>query len=175
MHFTIFIFLLQLFTQPVNPPQFEAQVLDDNVAIGYGLAIGDVDGDGISDYSTGSSLAGSSGIALVFSGATGELLHRFDGFKAGDGLGGAVLNQASNAALQLFNLRFSRQTELKADDRGLQILTQAGYRPMAAVETLQILQAAAPGSSMPEFLRSHPLSESRIQALAQQYQAAQNR
>ena len=26
-------------------PKFEAQVIDNNVAIGYGLAIGDVDGD----------------------------------------------------------------------------------------------------------------------------------
>src|SRR5258706_133425 len=29
----------------LNEPKFQAQVLDDNVAIGYGLAIGDVDGD----------------------------------------------------------------------------------------------------------------------------------
>jgi len=30
---------------PFNEPKFQAQVLDNNVAIGYGLAIGDVDGD----------------------------------------------------------------------------------------------------------------------------------
>src|SRR5258706_2749712 len=29
----------------INEPKFPAQVVDDNVAIGYGLAIGDVDGD----------------------------------------------------------------------------------------------------------------------------------
>ena len=35
---------------PTPPqPQFEEQVLDEEVAIGYGLAIGDVDGDGKSD------------------------------------------------------------------------------------------------------------------------------
>lgn len=32
-----------------QPLKFEAQTIDDNVAIGYGLAIGDVDGDGKSD------------------------------------------------------------------------------------------------------------------------------
>jgi hypothetical protein len=32
-----------------NPPQFEQQTLDDQVEIGYGLAIGDVDGDGKPD------------------------------------------------------------------------------------------------------------------------------
>lgn len=42
----ILYFLLTLqFLIPQTEPKFEAQVLDDNVAIGYGLAIGDVDGD----------------------------------------------------------------------------------------------------------------------------------
>lgn len=39
-----FILALQFFVSQ-EPPAFEAQVIDDNVAIGYGLAIGDVDGD----------------------------------------------------------------------------------------------------------------------------------
>jgi hypothetical protein len=30
-------------------PRFEAQTIDDNIAIGYGLALGDVDGDGKTD------------------------------------------------------------------------------------------------------------------------------
>ncbi|MGC1239977.1 MAG: VCBS repeat-containing protein [Chryseosolibacter sp.] len=45
MHLTVFILALGFLVQRVDPPKFEAQVLDDNVAIGYGLAIGDVDGD----------------------------------------------------------------------------------------------------------------------------------
>ena len=45
MHFSIFILAFGFFMQSANPPKFEAQVVDDNVAIGYGLAIGDVDGD----------------------------------------------------------------------------------------------------------------------------------
>jgi hypothetical protein len=39
-----FILALQFFVS-TEPPAFEAEVIDDNVAIGYGLAIGDVDGD----------------------------------------------------------------------------------------------------------------------------------
>jgi len=39
-----FILALDFFT-PSENPKFEAQVIDENVAIGYGLAIGDVDGD----------------------------------------------------------------------------------------------------------------------------------
>src|SRR5437868_3697029 len=30
-------------------PKFEAQTIDDNISIGYGLALGDVDGDGKTD------------------------------------------------------------------------------------------------------------------------------
>ena len=32
-----------------KPPRFESHVIDDNIEIGYGLAIGDVDGDGAAD------------------------------------------------------------------------------------------------------------------------------
>ena len=43
---SFFILLLsQWFFQVTDSPKFEAQEIDTNVAIGYGLAIGDVDGD----------------------------------------------------------------------------------------------------------------------------------
>ena len=45
MHATLIISILALLGDIQNPPQFESQVIDDNVSIGYGLAIGDVDGD----------------------------------------------------------------------------------------------------------------------------------
>lgn len=44
------LFLLYLLiTLNPNEPKFEMQEIDGNVAIGYGLAIGDVDGDGKPD------------------------------------------------------------------------------------------------------------------------------
>jgi hypothetical protein len=41
----IILLAIALLTRFVDTPKFEAQVLDENIAIGYGLAIGDVDGD----------------------------------------------------------------------------------------------------------------------------------
>ena len=45
----LFIFLLHAMIEkssnPFPVPKFEAQVIDDNISIGYGLALGDVDGD----------------------------------------------------------------------------------------------------------------------------------
>ncbi|MCW3106570.1 MAG: repeat protein, partial [Segetibacter sp.] len=46
-------FLFQLIVAgmqlPDPVPKFEAQTIDDNISIGYGLALGDVDGDGKPD------------------------------------------------------------------------------------------------------------------------------
>ena len=51
MHFILF--LLQFMVESKNPhspvPKFEAQVIDAAISIGYGLALGDVDGDGKPD------------------------------------------------------------------------------------------------------------------------------
>lgn len=46
---SILIPLLLALIVPAKDPTFEAQTIDDNVSIGYGLAIGDVDGDGKPD------------------------------------------------------------------------------------------------------------------------------
>lgn len=49
----LFLFFLQLMVEPKNQqypvPKFEAQVIDSAISIGYGLALGDVDGDGRPD------------------------------------------------------------------------------------------------------------------------------
>ena len=43
--FFLSLLLISLFQPLQNEPKFQPQVLDENVSIGYGLAIGDVDGD----------------------------------------------------------------------------------------------------------------------------------
>jgi len=43
------ILLSALFLTAIDPPQFKEHIIDDQVEIGYGLAIGDVDGDGKPD------------------------------------------------------------------------------------------------------------------------------
>tara|TARA_R110000823_G_scaffold295738_5_gene415628 strand:- start:3940 stop:5391 length:1452 start_codon:yes stop_codon:yes gene_type:complete len=83
---------------------------------------------------------------------------------AGGDAGMAALS-ATQAATQDSALRYSRSNEQEADRIGMQTIVDAGMDPNAAPAMFErMLQAARYASSnrVPEFLRSHPLSESRI-------------
>ena len=82
---------------------------------------------------------------------------------------GSLAQLASELGIGLVDKRSSRGYEYQADDLGVKLLTQAGYNPQSAIEVFGILQAATPGNRTPEFLQSHPISESRIRALVQKY------
>lgn len=64
------------------------------------------------------------------------------------------------------DLPMSREAELEADELGLENLTRAGYAPIGMVTFMTKLQGK--GSSPPEFLSTHPLSQNRVRALQRQ-------
>jgi predicted Zn-dependent protease len=77
----------------------------------------------------------------------------------------------------VFLLKFSRDDELQADELGVRYMTKLDYDPRGQVQVMQILkEAAGGGGGTPEFLRTHPLAETRIDRLqehiADQYPAA---
>lgn len=83
---------------------------------------------------------------------------------AGGDAGMAALT-ATQAALQDQQLRYSRANEAEADRVGLRTLYAAGMDPYAAPTMFERMLAATRYSSskyIPEFMRSHPLSEKRI-------------
>ena len=83
---------------------------------------------------------------------------------AGSNAGMAALT-AAQAAAQDSALRYSRGNEAEADRVGMQTMVAAGRDPHAAASMFErMLQASrfATGSRVPEFLRTHPLSETRI-------------
>ncbi|MGL4879559.1 MAG: M48 family metallopeptidase [Waterburya sp.] len=57
----------------------------------------------------------------------------------------------------------SRDYEYEADSSGLEVLQQSGYPAEAFAEFLAKLES---GGGTPEFLRTHPTSESRIEAIS---------
>lgn len=82
---------------------------------------------------------------------------------------GSIAQLASELGIGLVDKRSSRGYEYQADDLGVKLMTQAGYNPQAAIQVFDILKAAAPGNSTPEFLQDHPITDSRIRALVQKY------
>lgn len=83
---------------------------------------------------------------------------------AGGDVGMAAIS-AAQAAAQDSALRYSRGNEQEADRIGMQTMVAADMDPHAAPAMFErMLQASrySGGDHIPEFLRTHPLSESRI-------------
>lgn len=82
---------------------------------------------------------------------------------AGAGDVGLAAITASQAAAIQEQQRFSRQNEQEADRIGLQNLTRAGYDPLAMPGMFErLLRQYRYDRMPPEFLMTHPLTESRI-------------
>ena len=64
----------------------------------------------------------------------------------------------------LGSLAYSRKHEYEADKLGMIFMAMAGYDPSVAVTFWERMQASANGPQPPEFLSTHPSSESRIRA-----------
>ncbi len=85
---------------------------------------------------------------------------------------GAVASEAvrNNAGLIVIGaqlgllLPYGRSQESEADIRGLDYMARAGFRPDASITLWQNMAEASP-SKMPQFLSTHPSSETRIKDL----------
>ncbi len=82
---------------------------------------------------------------------------------AGGDAGIAAMTATQAAALQN-RLNYSRQNEQEADRIGMETIVEAGYDPNAVASMFDNMMAATryAGRRPPEFLLTHPLTESRI-------------
>jgi predicted Zn-dependent protease len=85
---------------------------------------------------------------------------------SGGGDVGMAAAMGSQAALIQDQLSYSRLFEQEADNIGLQAMADAGYDPKAMVRMFAAMQRMArlQGDTPPEFLLTHPVSESRLSA-----------
>ncbi len=87
--------------------------------------------------------------------------------------GSERLSRIAGQAAQYFTLRYSRKQEYESDDLGIRYLKAAGYDPHAAADMLASLgrneayltrtRGRDEARSIPEWARTHPLTENRIE------------
>ena len=85
-------------------------------------------------------------------------------FLGGSESGSQIGSLAQKGGEIAFGLTFSRTQELEADRVGTIFMARAGYDPTEAI-TLWERMGAQNKSTTPEFLSTHPVSATRIQAL----------
>jgi beta-barrel assembly-enhancing protease len=71
----------------------------------------------------------------------------------------------ADLANQMMQLKFSREDESQADQKGLEFMTDAGYDPRAMIDLMNILKQVGGGGNMPEFLETHPDPGNRSEAI----------
>jgi predicted Zn-dependent protease len=77
----------------------------------------------------------------------------------------SFINLIAQQGQQIHQLSYSRELELEADREGLQLLLNNKINPKGMLSLLEKLKHENTGSSVPEFLSTHPLPDSRIEAL----------
>ncbi|MFQ5984119.1 MAG: M48 family metalloprotease [Alphaproteobacteria bacterium] len=93
---------------------------------------------------------------------------------AGSGEGGAAVAATGQELARRSFLRHSRVQEQTADQAALRFLEASGQSPRGLVEFLDVLadQEVLIGSSLPPYLRTHPLSRERIGLLRYRLEAS---
>lgn len=88
------------------------------------------------------------------------------GVLAAEILTGVRLGDAGNTLAQaMFVLPNSRDNEQEADRIGVELAARAGYDPRAAITLWQKMGAASGGGAPPQWLSTHPSTETRIRDL----------
>jgi beta-barrel assembly-enhancing protease len=99
-------------------------------------------------------------------GELGQLLTVAVGVGASDEQGrGRAAQMAAAMVNQMAQLKFSRNDESEADRFGLKFMAEAGYDPTAMLDLMRVLKEAAKGQHPPELLATHPLPDTRIEAI----------
>lgn len=76
-----------------------------------------------------------------------------------------IFMQSVGMGTQVGLLKFSRNNESESDHIGLILMAKAGYNPEVAVDFWKRMAALSGGQAPPEFMSTHPSSETRVNNL----------
>ncbi len=80
-----------------------------------------------------------------------------------------VAQTLAKNGIVLADKRFSRGDEYEADSTAIELLSNTQHDPKAALEVFEIFEAEMGSGGSPEFMRTHPMNKSRIDALLAKY------
>ena len=69
---------------------------------------------------------------------------------------GGLAQLATQAVVQMTQMRFGREDELQSDALGVRFMSEAGYDPRALIRVMKVLADSRGGKSQPEFMSTHP-------------------
>ena len=98
-------------------------------------------------------------------GQLGQILTTAVGVGTSGDQQGRQATMAAMMANQMLTLKYGRNDESEADRYGLKYMAEAGYDPSCMLDVMRILKEAASGGRQPEILSTHPLPETRIEAI----------
>jgi predicted Zn-dependent protease len=86
----------------------------------------------------------------------------------------SVLMGAIGAGSQVGMLAFGRNQESEADKMGLVFMAMAGYQPAEAIPFWERMKAVGGGGETPEFMRTHPSEDIRIDRIKEYLPVAES-
>lgn len=73
--------------------------------------------------------------------------------------------QGTAKVVQILNMKYGREDELKSDELGVQLMMNSGYRAQELIPVMDILKAAAGPNRIPERMSTHPEPKNRKQKI----------
>lgn len=83
------------------------------------------------------------------------------GVSGDSGRGGQIAQMVG----QVIKTKYGRGDESQSDQIGVQLMLEAGYKPEALLQVMEVLKASMKGPRPPEMLSSHPFPETRAKRI----------
>lgn len=82
--------------------------------------------------------------------------------------GGMGTAQIAMLVNQMATTKYGRDDEIESDRLGVRFMVDAGYKPEALIQVMEVLKQASGGGGGPEFLSTHPAPDNRKEIIQEE-------